>query len=186
MKTNAKPSVIAQALKKVSTEKYAGNVIFRKEPEKLTKNVYRFTLKVKDKNKAGAMIDPVTQRKQPKVDQSVYIDVMQEIFKLDPRDTIYGDHSVLGRLYNENSTDTVMVQPEIEVEGEKELLTNAKAIVPEPKKTTKKEKLSEQTGIQSNNVLHALQYLLQNPNAIEQIQKLQAGGTGKKQKQNSH
>jgi hypothetical protein len=178
MKTNAEPSIIAAAVKKVSLEKYAGNVVFRKEPEKLTKNVFRFTLKVKDKNKAGAMIDPSTGRKQPKVDQAVYIDVMQEIFKLDPRETIYGDHSVLGRLINENPTEAVIVQPE------KDEVTE-KALAKENKKG-KKEKLSEQTGIQSNNVLNALQFLLENPQAIEQLQKLQAGATGKKQKQNSH
>jgi hypothetical protein len=176
MKTNAEPSIIAAAVKKVSAEKYAGNVVFRKEPEKLTKNTYRFTLKVRDKNKAGAMVDPVTNRKQPKVDQSVYIDVMQEIFKLDPRETIYGDHSVLGRLINENPSDVVVVQPE---KNEGEVI--AKEETPAAgKKASKKEKLAEQTGIQSNNVLTALQFLLENPNALAEIQKMQQG---KKQKQ---
>lgn len=89
MRTNAQPKTILQAVENVSS-KYHHNVIFRKTPEKLTKNVVRFTLKTKDREKAGSLIS-ADGRMQAKANADVYKDVMAEIFKLEKKPDVFVD-----------------------------------------------------------------------------------------------
>jgi len=104
MKTNANPKNVIKAVETVSKNIYGGNVIFRRYPEKLTKNVIRFTLKTKDANKPGSMVTK-EGLKQPKANWQVHEDVMKELFKLEPKPNIYVD-TTYGRQYNENFSTT--------------------------------------------------------------------------------
>lgn len=114
MKTNAMPKIIVKAVENVSASKYENNVIFRKYPEKLTKNVYRFTLRTIDATKVGSM-ETKTGQRQPKANWDVHQDIMDEIFKLDPRPNIYVD-TLYGRQHNPNpvySTEQVTEQDDV-------------------------------------------------------------------------
>lgn len=100
MKTNANVDNVIKAVNTVSESKYSGNVIFRKEPQHITKNVVRFTLKTKDAEQAGSIVTKNGQ-KHPKANWQVHMDVIKELFKLEPKAHIYVD-TIAGRLYNDN------------------------------------------------------------------------------------
>lgn len=100
MKTNANIETITKAVEIVSSKLYDGNVMFRKEPQHITKNVVRFTLKTKDREKAGSIITKDGQ-KHPKANWEVHLAVAKEIFKLEPKPSIYID-TIAGRLYNDS------------------------------------------------------------------------------------
>lgn len=99
MKTNASSETVKKAVEIVS-KAYDDNVIFRKEPQNITKNVIRFTLKTKDAEKSGSIVTKNGQ-KHPKANWQVHLDVVKEIFKLEPKQNIYVD-TIAGRLYNDN------------------------------------------------------------------------------------
>lgn len=126
MKTNAKAETIEKAVKTVSKEKYEGNVIFRKEPEKITKNVLRFTLKTKDANKIGSL--EIAGRKQPKANWQVHTDVIQEIFKLEPKANIYVD-TIAGRLYNSNIVEEKKEKEKVTSGSKKQFMKSLKYIL---------------------------------------------------------
>lgn len=96
MKTNANAKTIVKAVENVSAM-YGNNIVFRKSPEKLTKNVIRFTLRTKDANKPGS--SKLNGHMQPKANWEVHEKLIAEIFKLDPRASLYID-SLKGRHYN--------------------------------------------------------------------------------------
>jgi hypothetical protein len=100
MKTNANPENVIKAVKTVSKNLYGGNVIFRKEPYNITKNVVNFTLKTKDANKPGS-ITTSNGQKHPKANWEVHLNVAKEIFRLEPKANIYID-TIAGRLHNDN------------------------------------------------------------------------------------
>ena len=109
MKTNANAKSVIKAVENVSANMYDRNVVFRKYPEKLTKNVIRFTLRTKDATKAGSLITKAGQH-QPKANWEVHQNVMQEIFALNPRPNVYVD-TIFGRQFNENPV--LAEQPEL-------------------------------------------------------------------------
>lgn len=100
MKTNASTETITKAVENISTKLYGGNVMFRKEPQHITKNVTRFTLKTKDAEKPGSIVTKNGQ-KHPKANWEVHLAVAKEIFRLEPKANIYID-TIAGRLYNDN------------------------------------------------------------------------------------
>lgn len=104
MKTNASIDTVKQAVKTISEKLYDGNVVFRKEPQHITKNVLRFTLKTKDAEKAGS-ITTKNGQKHPKANWQVHMDITKEIFRLEPKAHIYVD-TLAGRLYNDDVPDT--------------------------------------------------------------------------------
>jgi len=116
MKTNASSRTVVKAVENVSATLYDGNVIFRKYPERYTKNVIRFTLRTKDATKAGSIVTKSGQR-QPKTSWEVHQKVMDEIFKLSPKDNIYVD-TLYGRQFNTNpqANNVEVEEEEMEVQ----------------------------------------------------------------------
>jgi hypothetical protein len=100
MKTNASIETITKAVETVSAKLYDGNVIFRKEPQHITKNVVRFTLKTKDAEKPGS-IETSNGQKHPKANWQVHLDVAKAIFKIENKANIYID-TIAGRMYNDD------------------------------------------------------------------------------------
>jgi len=100
MKTNASIETVKKAVKKVSATLYEDNVIFRREPQHITKNVIRFTLKTKDAEGPGSLVTKNGQ-KHPKANWNVHLEVVKEIFRLEPKSHIYVD-TIAGRLYPDN------------------------------------------------------------------------------------
>lgn len=143
MKTNASVDTVKKAVEKVSKNLYEGNVIFRREPQHITKNVVRFTLKTKDAEGLGSLVTKNGQ-KHPKANWQVHLDVIKEIFKLEPKSNIYVD-SIAGRLYSDN-----VPQEEEKVE---DIPTEQ---VKEEDKETKK-------------FLKALKYVLDHKNVLEKF-----------------
>lgn len=96
MKTNAMSKTVLKAVENVSAN-YGGNVIFKKTPERVTKNVSRFTLSTKDANASGSLVTKAGQ-KQARASWKVHEDVMAEIFRLEPKPSVFCD-TVYGRQY---------------------------------------------------------------------------------------
>lgn len=110
MKTNVEPKTIVKAVKNVSAAKYNNNVIFRRYPEFMTKNVVRFTVKTKDANKPGSMVMK-DGKKLPKANSEVHKHIMEEIFKLDAKPNVYVDLIEEGnthRVYNPNPSESTV------------------------------------------------------------------------------
>lgn len=126
MKTNASIETVTKAVNIISSKKYSGNVIFRKEPHNITKNVVRFTLKTKDAEGPGSIVTKNGQ-KHPKANWPVHLDVAKEIFKLEPKSHIYVD-TLAGRLYNDDVPTTEKTTPETEGSSEK-LIASLKYIL---------------------------------------------------------
>lgn len=131
MKTNASSKTIVTAVENVSNALYDGNVIFRKYPERITKNVLRFTLRTKDANKKGSMVTKSGQR-QPKANWQVHQDVMDEIFKLSSKSNIYVD-TIYGRQFNTHPS----ANNEVEVESNEEFQPVAEKEAEEDQQITK-------------------------------------------------
>lgn len=124
MKTNANAKIVIKAVENVSANMYDNNVIFRKYPEKLTKNVIRFTLRTKDATKAGSLITKAGLR-QPKANWEVHQNVMNEIFALNPRPNIYVD-TIFGRQFNENPVMEEQTEPIIDTDdNDNEISSNS-------------------------------------------------------------
>lgn len=100
MKTNAKLETVEKAVKTVSKNLYGNNVLFRKEPHSITKNVIGFTLRTKDAEKAGSIITKNGQ-KHPKANWDVHMNVIKEIFRLEDKSSTYVD-TIAGRIYSDN------------------------------------------------------------------------------------
>lgn len=161
MKTNALPKTIVKAVENVSASKYDNNVVFRKYPEKLTKNVSRFTLRTIDAKKIGSMQNKDGMR-QPKANWDVHQDVMNEIFKLDPRPNIFVD-TIYGRQHNANP-QTVLDDEPVLVEEETPARTKRKytkrATSAKPGRKPKGDKTMKQ-------FLSAFKYLVAHPELMK-------------------
>lgn len=178
MKTNANAKNVIKAVETVSKNIYGGNVIFRRYPEKLTKNVIRFTLKTKDANKAGSMVTK-EGLKQPKANWQVHEDVMKEIFKLEPKPNIYVD-TTYGRQYNENFSTTEVSEAvqsentdEQEVSSEEEsqkaqTLTRKEKTTRNGRKTPKLTKKQEK--IQFDKFVKALKYVFDHKELLDKVE----------------
>lgn len=95
MKTNATPTTVINAVKKVSEEQFGGNVVFMNYPKRITKNVCRFTLRTKNVEGPGSMVTKAGQ-KQPKANWEVQAAVKDAILELMPYSNIYVD-TIYGR-----------------------------------------------------------------------------------------
>lgn len=124
MKTNASIETVTKAVKTVSKSLYEGNVVFRKEPHNITKNVINFTLRTKDAEKPGS-ITTSNGQKHPKANWDVHLNVAKEIFRLEPKANIYID-TIAGRLYNDNVTEKEAVQ---EIPSEKKFVESLKYVL---------------------------------------------------------
>jgi hypothetical protein len=128
MKTNATSESVIKAVKTVSKNLYGGNVIFRKEPHNITKNVISFTLRTKDAEKPGSIVTANGQ-KHPKANWDVHMNVIKELFKLENKGSIYVD-TIAGRLYSDNiPEDKATVVEEMPQKPEKEKLTPEKRLM---------------------------------------------------------
>jgi len=167
MKTNASPKTVVQAVEAVSKRNYDGNVVLRRTPEKMTKNVCRFTLKTLHVDKPGSL---TTKQgiKQTKADWQVHQDVMYEILRLDPRPHIYVD-TIYGREYNKNP------QPiEVHVENQDEQSTkkrNKKGTRSKPAAFNAPVQQSQNTdNVQTRqsimNIVQAIKYIVNNPTVL--------------------
>jgi hypothetical protein len=177
MKTNASPKTVVQAVEAVSKRNYEGNVVLRRTPEKMTKNVCRFTLKTLHADKPGSL---TTKQgiKQTKADWQVHQDVMYEILRLDPRPHIYVD-TIYGREYNKNP------QPiEVHAENQDEQATTRKRrkkskrsqpaafVSPSPQSfaapaVTNTDNVGRQNIL---NIVQAIKYIINNPSVLTEAQ----------------
>jgi transcription termination factor NusB len=123
MKTNANPENVIKAVKNVSKNLYGGNVIFRKEPHNITKNVVSFTLKTKNADKAGS-ITTSNGQKHPKANWEVHLNVAKEIFKLEPKSNIYID-TIAGRLHN----DSIPVEETVTTDAKEKFIESLRYVL---------------------------------------------------------
>lgn len=170
MKTNASPKTIIQAVDTVSKRHFEGNLVLRKAPEKMTKNVNRFTLKTLNADKPGSL---TTKQgiKQTKADWNAHQEVMYEILRLDPRPHIYVD-TIYGREYNKNP------QP-IEVHAENQDSTTKKKhkkgtrskpatfVAPSPAPVAQQSQNTD-NGQTIMNIVQAIKYIINNPTVLSQ------------------
>lgn len=166
MKTNANSKNVVKAVENVSKNLYDGNVLFRRYPEKLTKNVIRFTLKTKDATKLGSIVTK-EGLKQPKASWDVHQDVMKELFKIEQKPNIYVD-TMYGRQYNENApTESPAEEVPVTVEESQES-TKSKETLPKRKyrkrlhqlNTRKAEPAKKPANMTVKRLLSALDYVL--------------------------
>lgn len=172
MKTNASPKTIVQAVENVSKRQYEGNIVFRRTPERMTKNVYRFTLKTLDANKKGSL---VTKQgvKQTKANWDAHQDVMKEILRLDPRPHIYVD-TVYGREHNKSTSQHVTMSNIESGEEESAVVESTKEQGDQDYSGTRKKRRSKVSGAVSDvenntkvmNIVKAIKYILQNPHVL--------------------
>lgn len=85
MYTNAKPSTVRKAVQKIS-RKYKGNVIFDRKPEQVRKtfNYIRFTVRTRNKLAPPSRLS-ANGRPIYKVSWQVFGELLEEIFKLEPK-----------------------------------------------------------------------------------------------------
>lgn len=166
MKTNASPKTIVQAVDTVSKRHFDGNVVLRKAPEKMTKNVSRFTLKTLNADKPGSL---TTKQgiKQTKADWSAHQEVMYEILRLDPRPHIYVD-TIYGREYNKNPQTMAEVSAELHKENtpkkqKKGTRSKPAAFIAPTPATVVQSTDNVQTRQSIMNIVHAIKYIMNNP-----------------------
>lgn len=183
MKTNANPKTVVQAVENVSKRLYEGNVVFRKSPEKMTKNVCRFTLKTLDAGKPGSL-HTKHGIKQSKADWSVHQNVLNEILRLDPRPHIFVD-TIYGRQYSKNVPSNTKnipshakIDQKIESHEEEPATVDSEEMddnnqVSEPRKKRKytKRKFGHVEEAIDNkrtvtNIVQAIKYIIQNPSVL--------------------
>jgi hypothetical protein len=147
MKTNASSKTIMKAVENVSSTKYKGNVVFRKSPFNLTKNVKNFTVRTIDSN--GLHL--------AKANWNVHQDIMNEIFRLEQDENIYVD-TIYGRQYNK-----IVHSPA--VEKQEPVLTDILS-----KRTYTKRTMSERNDIKKEKTLSqflkTLKYIIKHPELI--------------------
>jgi len=117
MKTNAKLDTIQKAVHEVSTEKYEGNVILRSKPDRVTKNVNRFTIKTKNRVGSGSLVSK-DGKPLPRANADVHLDVIAKIFELEPKENIYVD-TTQGRI-NIDVTDVPVKSAQVKSETVKQ------------------------------------------------------------------
>lgn len=173
MKTNASPKTIVQAVEAISKRKYDGNVVLRRSPEKMTKNVCRFTLKTLHADKPGSL---TTKQgiKQTKANWEVHQDVMYEILRLDPRPHIYVD-TIYGREYNKNPQPVEVTVENVE-KGKKTKKGRrsqpAAFVSPSPQSYAApaiEEPTANTDNVQRQNILNivqAIKYIINNPTVL--------------------
>jgi len=158
MKTNASLKTIIQAVETVSKRDYNGNVVLRKTPEKMTKNVSRFTLKTLDADKPGSLITKQGV-KQTKADWGVHQDVMNEILKIDPRPHIFVD-TIYGRQYSKNS------QQPVDTSSVKEPRKYRRRIQSKEHEEVDNVQTIEKPPVAVTKLVQAIKYILQNPEIL--------------------
>jgi hypothetical protein len=171
MKTNASPKTIVQAVDIVSKRNYEGNVVLRRTPEKMTKNVNRFTLKTMVADKPGSL---TTKQgiKQTKANWQVHQDVMYEILRIDPRPHIYVD-TIYGREYNKNPHPVeIATEHEEETTRKRRTKKNSRK-QPSPQSfvapAVQSQPISNTDNVQRQNILNlvqAIKYIMQNPSVL--------------------
>jgi len=133
MKTNANPKTIAKAVELVS-KSYDNNVILLREPEKITKHITRFVVKVKDRNKPGSFSNK-NGIKTAKANESVQLDLIDQIFKLEDKPNLFVDTHI-GRIYKEDRKNKFELEKQEEVPSKEptktELITENKKGEPIP------------------------------------------------------
>lgn len=171
MKTNASPKTIVQAVESVSKRLFDGNVVLRKAPEKMTKNVNRFTLKTLNADKPGSL---TTKQgiKQTKADWSAHQEVMYEILRLDPRPHIYVD-TIYGREYNKNPQSMAEVSAELHPENKTTKKKHKKGTRSKPAAFVAPTPVLQSPNtdnVQSRqnimNIVHAIKYIMNNPTVL--------------------
>lgn len=174
MKTNASPKTVLQAVDNISKRNYEGNLVLRRSPEKMTKNVSRFTLKTLHADKPGSL---TTKQgiKQTKANWQVHQDVMYEILRLDPRPHIYVD-TIYGREYNKNPQSMEHVSEQVdEVETKKRRKKGRKPSqsfiaptgVPPVAVQSPSFANMDVNGRQNIlNIVHAIKYIINNPTVL--------------------
>jgi hypothetical protein len=170
MKTNASPKTIVQAVEAVSKRNYEGNVVLRRTPEKMTKNVSRFTLKTLHADKPGSL---TTKQgiKQTKANWQVHQDVMYEILRLDPRPHIYVD-TIYGREYNKNPQPVEITVENVEHDSGSRKRRKKSRRQPTPQSfaapaqqtsTTNTDNVGRQNIL---NIVQAIKYIINNPSVL--------------------
>lgn len=158
MKTNASHKTIIKAVENVSKQKYENNLVFRTMPEKVTKNVTRFTLKTLKANKPGSLTNKLGVT-MTKANWNAYQDVMYEILRLDPKSNIYVD-TIYGRQHS------TIVEPESEHREKRKYTRRENSNSPgRPRKL-------DGTLIPKKvmNMIEALKYIVQHPSIGNQLQ----------------
>ena len=167
MKTNATSRTVTQAVENVSKRQFEGNLVFRSTPEKLTKNVIRFTIKTLRADKPGSLTNKLGVT-MAKANWEAHQAVMYEILKLDARPHIYVD-TVYGRQYSSFAPQVQPVQePVLQHAGDKDdedehITTRVK------RKYTKRNQnpLSDiETNLDVMNIVNAIRYILTNPTIL--------------------
>jgi hypothetical protein len=173
MRTNTTAKIITQAVKNVSKEKYEGNIILRHAPERVTKNVLRFTLKAIKADKPGALTNKLGTQ-LAKANWDVHQDVMNEIFKLDPRPSTFVDSTIYGRQYSPTPYEMETTKEPVEVEAG---VSNESASPEQPQQRTKR-KYTKRKHLNGHNknenqvpqnvldVITAIKYILNNPSIL--------------------
>lgn len=180
MKTNASPKTVIQAVDAISKRNYEGNLVLRKSPEKMTKNVNRFTLKTLNVDKPGSL---TTKQgiKQTKANWQAHQDVMHEILRLDPRPHIYVD-TIYGREYNKNPQAMEVTAEQVEnhytthKKHKKSKRSQPAAFVsPLPQSFAAPAVQSPQTSAMNSdnidrekimNIVYAIKYIMNNPTVL--------------------
>lgn len=185
MKTNASVKTIKKAIETVS-KNYDNNVILLREPENTTKHVVRFVVKVKDREKAGAFVLS-NGVKTSKANESVQLDVIDQIFQLESKPHLYVDTHV-GRIYKEDrekQKETQKIETPIEtksepVETKNELSHENLLKLSKPyEKVTKRKYNSRKNRLAIENknsretverVMKALNYILNHEEILKQVE----------------
>jgi hypothetical protein len=183
MKTNANSKNIIKAVE-AANAKYDNNLILSKKPKEVTKNVTRFVVKTKDRNKAGSfkMSNGVMVSK---LNADAQIDIIDEIFKLENDPHIYVDTHA-GRIWKDDRQKQQKVEKVIvgmqeveEVKVKPTLMTVAKEVAPSENvqndvKVTRKRRVSkrlenkpEQRLYSAEEVTKALNYILNHEEILQ-------------------
>jgi hypothetical protein len=139
MYTDAKSSAVRKAVKKLSN-KYKGNIVFNRKPEKVRKtfNLIRFTIKTLDKTKAPSRLS-ARGRLIYKASWQAHNELMTLIFKLDKSASFFD--TALGRFERGFKATDVDIRTKEQIEsGEKPILYSQTEVSKgvKSKKTNKK------------------------------------------------
>jgi hypothetical protein len=177
MKTNANPKNITKAVEAVSARLYQGNLILSKKPKEVTKNVTRFVVKTKDRNKPGSfkMANGVMVSK---LNADAQIDIIDEIFKLESDPHIYVDTHA-GRIWKDDRQKQLKVETvinsmeEVEEVGVKQPATTEQASKlrkPIQKVTRKREQAKVEAPLYSaEQIAKALNYILNHEEIMQKV-----------------
>lgn len=178
MKTNANPKNIVKAVEAASA-KYENNLILLKKPKEVTKNVTRFVVKTKDRNKPGSfrMTNGVMVSK---LNADAQIDIIDEIFKLESDPHIYVDTHA-GRIWKDDRQKQIKVDTVIANMEDAEEVTAKEPVVkedtsklrkPVQKVTRKRTELKQENKVEqrlfsTDQIARALNYILHHEEILQ-------------------